>query len=368
MASIQWRTYPDGREVGQLVDHKNKHYKTLKGMTKTQAEDYLKVYEAKLLLGEAGVADKTMKYDEFKGEILDYYRKRSPTGEKGSTYQKYFYAFRSLETFSRPLLLSQVKVRTVDDWLVHARKDQGLGDTYVFMHYRTLKAAWNRAIKRRYINENPFKNADRPTVEKKLRRYLTDEEVDRLLVTARDCEVPDAELMVALFVGCGLRRQELTHLRWQDVNLDPGELHIKSWGDWTIKTHEERAVPVQQEVTAMLRLQRSQSTSDLVFPSPKGGGVRDEGALDRLFNKLYKRARVLGAKGVHVLRHTYGYRGAKSGDLTALQKVMGHKDIHTTMIYAHTDKEQARNLVNNMPKLNVGGQEQKTAAGLTIVS
>lgn len=362
MASIQPR--PNG--TFQLVDHKNKVYKTLKGMTETQAENYLKVYEAKLLMGEAGFADNTKKYDEFRQEILDHYKKKNPKGEDGSTYQKYLYAFRSLEAFSKPLLLSQIKVKTVEDWQVHARVEQKLADTTIFMHYRHLKAAWNKGIKRRYIIENPFTGADKPTVEKKLRRFLSDVEVDRLLVTARASEVVDGELIAALFLGCGLRRQELTHLRWQDVNLDKGELYVKGWDNWTLKTHEERPVPIPAELLPALKVQRAVSRSPLVFPSPKTGGVRDEHAIDRMFNRFYENAEITDAKGVHILRHTFGFRKAPHTDAETLRQLLGHKDIKTTQIYMHTDAARKRAAIDSGPRLNIGG-EKKEVGGLTVV-
>jgi integrase len=393
MASIHKR--PSGWY--QLVDRPNQYTKTLKGLTEKQAEDYLKVYEAKILMGAAGFADATKKYDEFKQETLKYYKDRTPKGEDGSTYQKYLYAFRSLEAYRKPLYLAEVKIKTVEEWQVHCLKPaepktkegqekptapeggwgQGLHPTTVYMNYRHLKSAWNRAIVKKQIVENPFTKADAPVVEEHEKRHLTDDEVNKLLTTARASEVEDGELMAAVFVGTGIRRQELTHMIWPYMNLDTGELYIRSWDKlkdkpywdgFTVKKHEARTVYLPEELLPALRIKKAVSTSDLVFPSPKTGGVRDEGALDRMFNKFYKRARIPEAKGVHILRHTFGFRKGAVTDAKTLQELLGHKNIKTTQIYMHTNEQRKRDAVNAGTKLQIGGEQgQAKEAGLTVV-
>ncbi len=350
--------------------------------TDKEADRYINLYEARLTFGELGVVDTTKRFDEFKKEILKYYRDRTPKGEDGSTYQKYLYAFKSLEAYSSPLYLNQVKIETVEGWQVSALRPkddggQGLHPTTVYIHYRHLRSAWNRAINKKQATENPFAKADQPIVEQHEKRPLTEEQVNRLLAVARASESEDAELMAALYVGCGFRRQELTHLVWEYVNLDTGEVQIRSWDKlkdkpyydgFTVKKHESRVAYLPVELLPALKVHKSRSTSELVFPSPKGGGVRDEGSIDRLFNKLYERAGIPEAKGVHILRHTFGFRKGAVTDAKTLQELMGHKNIATTQIYMHTNEDRKRAAMNSGPRLEIGErQEQVKEGGFEVV-
>lgn len=381
-----------------LVDRKNNKFGVMPGITTDkEADKYVNLYEARLTFGELGVVDTTKRFDEFKNEILKYYKERTPKGEDGSTYQKYLYAFKSLEAYYSPLFLNQIKIDTIEKWQAHCLKPakpklkpgqpepeapeggwgQGLHPTTVYMHYRHLKAAWNKAIDKKQATENPFTKADKPIVEHHEIKPLADEHVARLFAVARESEAEDAELMAALFVGCGLRRQELTHLVWQYINLDTGEMLLKSWDKlkdkpyydgFTLKKHQARTAYIPAELLPALKVQKARSTSELVFPSPKSGGVRDEGSIDRLFNKLYKRAGIPEVKGVHVLRHTFGFRKGAVTDAKTLQELMGHKNIATTQIYMHTNEERKRAAMNSGPRLEIGEkQEQVSDGGLTVV-
>ena len=176
-----------------------------------------------------------------------------------------------------------------------------------------------------YLPKNPFKEVKKLRTEKKIPRFLSEEEVKNLLANATG----ETRLMCLVFLYTGLRVSELVHLRWDDIK--GGHIHLKSWGSFYLKDHEERKIPVHK--TLEKALQTAKDRQGLVFPGQDG--PRSRHALTRLFQRLYKRAGIKGAT-IHTLRHSFASHFLMSGgDLAALQKLCGHSHINTTMIYAH---------------------------------
>src|SRR5262245_13130599 len=104
------------------------------------------------------------------------------------------------------------------------------------------------------------------------RRYLTGREVEKLIEAARKhgrYGHRDAT-MVLLAYRHGLRASELCDLRWHQVELNTGRLHVRRSKKGTPSVH-----PMQgDEIRALRRLQREQEASPHVFASERGGPMQ----------------------------------------------------------------------------------------------
>ena len=158
--------------------------------------------------------------------------------------------------------------------------------------------------------------------------------------------------IILLGLRTGLRLGELRALRWQDVSLPSRKLVVRraAWNG-TIgspKGGRPREVPLSEEVLAMLReLPRPASTSELVFGHPSG----------RMYNRnemkwpLWRACKAAGIRkiGWHVLRHTFASQLVMRGvPLKAVQELLGHRDIRTTMRYAHLSPQSRRDAVERL--------------------
>lgn len=150
----------------------------------------------------------------------------------------------------------------------------------------------------------------------------------------------------------GLRQGELLALRWDDIDWNVRRVHARrSLGiDGTAKATKSgkvRSVPMSQKVAAALdglsQRERLSGADDLVFPS-WDGTPQYHGDVRARFKSALTAA---GLKAIrfHDLRHTFGTLAAQTLPITTVQKLMGHADISTTLVYSHyvaADDEAAK--------------------------
>lgn len=190
------------------------------------------------------------------------------------------------------------------------------------------------------LRTNPAADLQPPRAWKTLPKFLTAEEVERLLA-APDVSTPrglrDRALIEVLY-ATGLRVSELINLRAQDVNLDEGYLTCIGKG------RKQRLVPFGDEAAnwisryvreARPTLLKKRSAPKLFVNARAGTGLSRVGFWKIL--KTYGRqtglARTLSP---HVLRHSFATHLLERGaDLRAIQLMLGHADLSTTQIYTH---------------------------------
>jgi integrase/recombinase XerD len=191
----------------------------------------------------------------------------------------------------------------------------------------------------RRLDVSPADDLRAPRAWPALPRFLTLEEVDRLLA-APDVSTPLGlrdRALIELLYATGLRVSELVGLRQPDLNLDAGYLTCTGKGD------KERLVPVGDEAVAWVRRYLREARPRLAKgrPSPRlflnirGGGLSRVG-----FWKALKahgtRAGLPRGLSPHVLRHSFATHLLDRGaDLRAIQMMLGHADLSTTQIYTH---------------------------------
>jgi site-specific recombinase XerD len=140
--------------------------------------------------------------------------------------------------------------------------------------------------------------------------------------------------LVALMLLDGLRSEETLHLQLEDLQLSDAQIRVLGKG------HRQRLLPLPLETIEVLqnylRLERPLTNSPALFVSLKGrhrGQPMTMAGLRSLFRHHRLRTTVLRANP-HRFRHTFGADMVRNGiSLPALQRLMGHSDIQTTMLY-----------------------------------
>lgn len=182
---------------------------------------------------------------------------------------------------------------------------------------------------------NPALGVRSPKAPRKLPQVLDVDEVGALLdFPTDDPEAVRDRALLELLYSSGLRVSELTDLRWRDLDLNDGLVRVTGKGNKT------RVVPVGTKArTALtaLREQEHPENDDPLVCGRLGKPLTPNGVRAR----LKRRARDQGVwKRVypHLLRHSCASHVLESsGDLRAVQELLGHADIGTTQIYTHLD-------------------------------
>lgn len=177
-----------------------------------------------------------------------------------------------------------------------------------------------------------------PYVKRRPREYLTVKEVQLLTEAARERGRHghrDAT-MILIAYRHGLRAGELCSLRWDQVDLDHGLLHVRRSKNGTPSVHPIGGT----EIRCMRRLKREQPESRHVFLTERLAPMTTGG-----FRKLIARTGESAAFPFpvhpHMLRHACGYKLANDGqDTRAVQHYLGHKNIQHTVRYTELSPER----------------------------
>ncbi|WP_419805918.1 tyrosine-type recombinase/integrase [Terriglobus sp.] len=197
---------------------------------------------------------------------------------------------------------------------------------------------------------------DAPAVHKKIPHTFSATQVNALLAASGFEE----RLAWEMFLSAGLREQELSHLGWEDILFERGMLHLHAKPDlkFTLKDGEERQIPLPNDLLTKLQNRRALRANDrLVFPTPEG---KPDGHLLRRLKDVAFRAGlncgrcvnragqsckkypVCGNWQLHSFRRTAANRWHEAGlTVPSVQRLLGHSDIETTMLYL-TGQDLAR--------------------------
>ncbi len=164
--------------------------------------------------------------------------------------------------------------------------------------------------------------------EAKRTRYYSDFELTRLQAHMEK----DHWALVAFAVETGLRRGDQFSLKWSQVSMETSTVVIPiSKGGKTLH------IPLSEGAKDLLRSLDSFLTSPYVFPSP-GNPLKARSPIcfiAKVFKPALKNAGIVDGRW-HDLRHTAASRRVMAGvDLYAVKEILGHRDISTTVRYAH---------------------------------
>jgi len=173
--------------------------------------------------------------------------------------------------------------------------------------------------------------------------FLTFEEANQLLATAEG----EWRTMILVAAKVGLRQGELLALRWKDVDLAAGKVIVRHsvWAGivGTTKGWRAREIDLSPDTVVALKAHRH-LRGELVFCS-SDGSMLTKNQCRRPLHDACKRAG-LRQIGWHVLRHTFASHLVMRGaPIKVVQELLGHRDITTTMRYAHLSQESRRDAV-----------------------
>ena len=225
----------------------------------------------------------------------------------------------------------------------------GLSDRMVRMCHAVCRSALERAVRDDLLRTNPAIGCKLPPKKAKEMQVLTPPEITRFLIQAR--EEGYYELFL-LELTTGMRRGEILALKWRDLNLKTGELHIsrqvlKVNGKVLISTPKtkssNRMILLPPEMLELLAELKTRTDSEWIFPSPLDlTQPRHPSAVYHRFQKILTRANCKRVR-FHDLRHTFATMALENGmDIKTLSAMIGHVSAETTLnIYSHiTDTMQ----------------------------
>lgn len=349
----------------------NKRIRKNVGRDKKLADIALKDIEVRIARKDTGLIVKDYEIARFFEEYLEY----SKTNHSPSTFKRYrgiidHYKrflkekpwisklsdlnakfFEDYKTYRKTMFISKngQPVKIEDAKSNNGNVKKGAKSNTINMEIKTFRTLLNMAIKWDYLSNNPMKGVTTLKVnDAKPPRFLTKEECEKLLESCNDDLYP----VFFTFLHTGMRKAELENLEWQDIDFERRKIKIRRKDNWKPKT-AEREIPISDELFHVLsNLRKKQGKkSRFVFCDKQGNKMKRK--LRRDLMRLTKKCGFPDATKIHSLRHTFASHLVMNGvDLPTVQRLMGHTNIQTTMIYSHLAPDHLNEAVN---KLNING-------------
>jgi integrase len=148
--------------------------------------------------------------------------------------------------------------------------------------------------------------------------------------------------MTLLALNTGMRRGELTSIKWNDVNLHTKIITIRAG---YAKSAKARHIPLNSEALDVLKRYRKQHSGE--------GRLFDVFSVKKSWNALMTNAGIRDFR-FHDLRHTFASKLVAAGvDLNTVRELLGHADIRMTLRYAHLAPEHKAAAVQKLVKAGI---------------
>ncbi len=261
------------------------------------------------------------------------------------------YSPHTLSSYSRDLksLTAYCEQQEIERWididdqhirsLISKRHRQGLGGASLQHLLSTFRSFFKFLLVENQIQNNPALNIQTPKTGRKLPSTLDVDSMARLIeIKGDEVETVRDRAMLELFYSSGLRLSELSSLNVEDgKNSAAGTIRV------TGKGNKERDVPVGTKACEAIKLwltrrvEIANENEQALFVGKQGKRIHNSVIQKRLKYWAQKQGIDLNVFP-HLLRHSFAsHMLESSGDLRAVQELLGHADISTTQIYTHLD-------------------------------
>lgn len=296
--------------------------------------------EVKLAKNRAGFFTEDRKLSDCFPEFLSHVAVHT----KATTTRRYTQIIGHFQKFLQeedppPVNLSQIQPKMIETYKLHRLnfvKPQTVNYEIARIH-----RFFNYALELGYIQENPtekIKKIKRPP--RKAPRFLSKEEIGSLL---KECK-PNLAQIIRVLLNTGMRWGELQNLEWEDINWKKKQIQIRIKKYWSPKGGE-RKVPMNDTVQRTLK--NLPRLNGWVFTTKTGSQVRHSHTWARV-KTACKKAGLVDVS-IHTFRHTFASHLASRGvSLYLIQKLVGHRSIKTTEIYAHVFPDNLAAVVSRL--------------------
>ena len=267
------------------------------------------------------------------------------------------------EFLSNQFSINSIQAKDIENFLIHIQKKVKKGYR---VYYRTLKAAFNKAVDWGYINENYFHKVKLPKKQQVNPVFINS---DQLLAISNQLKNEVIKDFVVFGFYTGMRLNEIINLTWRNVDL---EAKIITVGDesFTTKGRNQRYIPICEEVLKVienleLRMQNENGknvipinsfASDQGFVFCKKDGFKYCGNyVSRKFKNACIAAGMNEAIHFHSLRHSFASNLVQKGvPLYTIKELLGHSSISTTEIYSHLNMDSLREAIKKLDNPHPG--------------
>jgi len=241
--------------------------------------------------------------------------------------------------------ISEISTSIIRTWLAFLKENKYTSKS-INRKISSLKAFFKYQLKLQRIPVNPVSTITSLKVSKRLPSFVAEKDINTLLnhdFFADDFDGKTKSLVFEILYQCGLRRNELIHLKEKDI--DNGSRTIKVLG----KGNKERIIPVSKNLIDSIgkyilgkRQELPELSSETLLVNKKGKPLDPKFVYNLVKNNLAL-VSTAGRKSPHVLRHTFATHLTNNGaQINAVKELLGHSSLASTQIYTHNTIEKLK--------------------------
>ncbi len=251
---------------------------------------------------------------EFIPKYLDY----AKNNKSLNMYLGETYSTATLAKFFNNKYIGDITLSDIEEFKKH--RLQTVKESSVNRELSCLFTMLNIAVEWGELPENPIKKLKKLKEPPGRVRYLNKEEIPHLI----DACAPHIKPIVFTALNTGLRKQEILTLKWKDIDIEEGFIHINK-----SKNSERKDIPVNPQLSDLLTSlrEKKEDGSEYVFGH--------YGDIKKGFMAACRRAGIEDFT-FHDLRHTFASHLVMMGvSIVVVKELLGHKKLEMTLRYAH---------------------------------
>ena len=319
----------------------NKETKQIAEQIRQKRENYLNKPEI-----YTGYEKEQLRIKELSEQNFVEYFKSLADKRKASNYDNWVSAYKYLETFTGGYLkfadLNEKFCNEFKEYLLNTKSNKNkkvtLSQNSAVSYFNKVKATLKQAYNDGYLT-NDLNSKIKPIKEQETRReFLTIEEVNKLLKT--DCKNPLLKTVAIFSALTGLRHSDIKKLVWGELEYIEGNGYYIKFQQKKTKSIEMH--PISDQAYSLLG--ESKEPKDKVFE----GLIYSDHENEKL-KEWIKDAGITKKITFHNFRHTYATLQLSSGtDIFTISKMLGHKNLKTTQIYAKVINQAKRDTTDKI--------------------
>ena len=313
------------------------------GTTKKEARQHLREIEEQV---GKGLWMPTKNIPTF-SKVAEDWLEHKKANVRGSTLKMYRGHLKHHFSEIDPLQINRITIVTVEKFITD-RLEQNMNLTTLRKLIVTFNQTLNYAVRHRYIDYNPVRDAERPRgqgkEEEEQIKILPPADINSLLENVKDQKY---KMLFMLAVMSGARQGELFGLKWVDIDWFNNQIHVQrtfNYGTWYKPKTKTSKRKIDIGPTTMDELKKwrkicPKTELDLIFPNEKGLPLDHGNMLRRHFYPALKNADIQKVR-FHDLRHTFASLLIEQGEnIKYIQSQLGHASPMVTLnVYAHLMK------------------------------
>ena len=257
------------------------------------------------------------------------------------TIRTYCTEFAQLLYVLKDVPVEKLSPNRLRSYLLYCVSKLNLSENIIHSRMNAIKFYFEQVLRRDKIF---FEDIPRPKKILTLPKVLSKNDIAKLFAQV---ENPKHQLMLKLCYGMGLRVSEIVNLKISNIDSQRMLVHIEA-----AKGKRDRYVTLPSSILEELRNYfRAYRPKNYLFEGQYGGQYAIR-SVQAVFKYAMQKAKINKTVGIHGLRHSYATHLLECGtDMYFIQKLLGHKDLKTTEIYAKVSNRQLGNIKSPLDDL-----------------